>query len=55
MASAGLPQTRPQGYVEPALVTAGSDVTAVGHLLSASSDGATYRAADVVRYLLSAA
>jgi NAD(P)H-dependent flavin oxidoreductase YrpB (nitropropane dioxygenase family) len=52
LASAGMPQQRPHGYVEPALVTAGTDFTSVGRLLAAAPDGASYSAADVVRLLL---
>ena len=52
LASAGLPQQRPHGYVEPALVTAGSDFSSVGRLLGESPDGMTYSAGDVVRLLL---
>lgn len=52
LASAGLPQQRPRGYVEPALVTAGSDFTSVGHLMAGAADGMTYSAGDVVRFLL---
>ena len=54
LASAGFPQRRRGGYVEPPLVTAGSDLTPVADLLArAASDGLSYRAADVVAYLLS--
>lgn len=52
MASAGLPQHRPHGYVEPALVTAGSDFGTVDHLMRRAADGVTYGAGDVVRHLL---
>lgn len=52
-ASAGMPQRRRGGRVEPALVTSGSDVGAVAALTAASSAPAgRYRAADVVDLLL---
>lgn len=54
LASAGLPQRRRNGYVEPPLVTAGSDLAGVADLLRDAPAGETsYRAADVVRHLLS--
>jgi NAD(P)H-dependent flavin oxidoreductase YrpB (nitropropane dioxygenase family) len=53
LASAGLPQQRPHGYAEPALVTAGSDFSSVGQLMAGAPDGSTYAAADVVSYMLS--
>jgi NAD(P)H-dependent flavin oxidoreductase YrpB (nitropropane dioxygenase family) len=53
-ASAGWPQRRRNGYVEPALVTAGSDLGTVAELLSRARAGeSSYRAEDVVAYLLS--
>ena len=53
MASAGLPQTRPNGYVEPPLVTAGSDFSGVVHLASGWAPGdPSYSASAVVDYLL---
>jgi NAD(P)H-dependent flavin oxidoreductase YrpB (nitropropane dioxygenase family) len=52
LATAGLPQQRPDGYTEPPIVTAGTDFTGVRHLLSAVDDGATYTAHDAVTYLL---
>jgi NAD(P)H-dependent flavin oxidoreductase YrpB (nitropropane dioxygenase family) len=53
LASAGLPQRRPNGYLEPPLVTAGSDFTTVTHLVKQLPPGrATYPAADVVAHLL---
>jgi NAD(P)H-dependent flavin oxidoreductase YrpB (nitropropane dioxygenase family) len=53
-ASAGFPQRRRGGYVEPPLVTAGSDLTPVADLLARAASGSlSYRAADVVAYLLS--
>lgn len=49
MSAAGMPQIRPDGAVEPALVTSGADFTTVAAL----ADGATgYTAADVVGHLL---
>jgi NAD(P)H-dependent flavin oxidoreductase YrpB (nitropropane dioxygenase family) len=51
LATAGLPQQRPNGYIEPALVTAGDDFTAVAELSAARPD-APYTAADVVDHLL---
>ncbi|MEI2826050.1 MAG: nitronate monooxygenase [Dermatophilaceae bacterium] len=51
LASAGLGQRRPGGAVEPALVTAGSDLAAVVALGSRRSDG-SYTAGEVVDYLL---
>jgi NAD(P)H-dependent flavin oxidoreductase YrpB (nitropropane dioxygenase family) len=54
MATPGLAQTRPGGYLEPAIVTAGTDFTAVSHLKShLPPDQPTYTARDVVTYLLS--
>ncbi len=55
-ASAGFPQRRPHGLVEPPLVTSGTDLTAVTTLLAERSDGTGhpqgYSARDVVEYLL---
>ncbi len=55
-ASAGFPQRRPQGVVEPPLVTSGEDMTAVATLLAAHANGGGvphgYTARDVVQYLL---
>jgi NAD(P)H-dependent flavin oxidoreductase YrpB (nitropropane dioxygenase family) len=51
LSTAGLPQHRPHGYIEPPVVTAGSDFTPVAHLLRQAPDG-TYGAVDVMRYLL---
>lgn len=49
MASAGLAQHRRNGYVEPPLLTAGSDLHCVEALLPPEeSDGTAYSAADVV-------
>jgi NAD(P)H-dependent flavin oxidoreductase YrpB (nitropropane dioxygenase family) len=54
IATAGLAQRRAQGYVEPAVVTAGTDFSGVRHLLRQAPAGEeTYSAADVVAYLQS--
>ncbi|MCK2218314.1 nitronate monooxygenase [Actinomadura sp. ATCC 31491] len=50
LATAGYAQERPGGYAEPAIVTCGTDLTAVRHLSAAHPAG--YTAADVVAYLL---
>ncbi|HEX2805039.1 MAG TPA: hypothetical protein VHN80_02565, partial [Kineosporiaceae bacterium] len=56
LASAGLPQRRRNGYLEPPLVTAGSDFTTIAHLLATPPRGrASYTAADVVAHLLGGA
>jgi hypothetical protein len=52
LATADMPQRRPDGYREPAIVTAGGDFTGVRHLLAAAADGGTYDARDAVDYLL---
>jgi NAD(P)H-dependent flavin oxidoreductase YrpB (nitropropane dioxygenase family) len=53
MSAAGLAQCRADGYVEPPVITAGTDFTAVRALLRRCRPGEdTYRAADVVAYLL---
>lgn len=52
LATAGFPQQRPQGYVEPPLVTTGTDFTSVEALMAASPDGRSYAADDVVRFVL---
>jgi NAD(P)H-dependent flavin oxidoreductase YrpB (nitropropane dioxygenase family) len=51
LATAGLPQQRPDGYTEPPIVTAGTDFTGVRHLLS-TGGASTYTARDAVAYLL---
>jgi hypothetical protein len=51
LATAGLPQQRPDGYTEPPIVTSGTDFTGVRHLLS-TVDGGGYSARDAVAYLL---
>ena len=53
LATAGLAQVRPSGYVEPPVVTGGSDYRAVEHLVAAKAPGEDfYTAADVIDYLL---
>lgn len=49
LATAGYAQERGDGYVEPAIVTAGTDLAAVRHLTAVRPG---YTAADVVAYLL---
>lgn len=49
MATIGLPQHRPGGYVEPPVVTLGSDLAGARELLLRHPDG--WNADDVVRYL----
>jgi hypothetical protein len=51
-ATAGYPQQREDGYVEPPMVTAGDDVATVSDLLRA--DGSGFSAADVIRHILGA-
>jgi NAD(P)H-dependent flavin oxidoreductase YrpB (nitropropane dioxygenase family) len=50
LATAGLPQQRPDGYTEPAIVTMGTDFTGARHLLATL--GNRYTARDAVAYLL---
>lgn len=50
MTTAGLPTQQKQGYLEPALVTAGTDARDVAEYLAPGADG--YTAADVIRRLL---
>jgi NAD(P)H-dependent flavin oxidoreductase YrpB (nitropropane dioxygenase family) len=53
LATAGFAQRRPDGYLEPPVVTAGMDFTAVRHLLRTVADAQHgYSARDVVAYLL---
>ncbi|HEY6795845.1 MAG TPA: nitronate monooxygenase [Kineosporiaceae bacterium] len=53
LATAGLPQRRRNGYREPPLVTAGSDLTAVLDLIGNAAAGTpSYSAAQVIAYLL---
>lgn len=47
----GLKQIRSDGYLEPALVTAGDDVTQIARFLP--PEGTSYSAASVITYLLS--
>jgi len=51
LATAGFPQTRGDGRIEPPLATLGTDLTAVEELLAGSPDG-TYTAADAIDHLL---
>ena len=51
-ASAGYPQRRPGGAVEAPLVSSGTDLEPVIHLIGASA-GSGYRAADAVAHLMS--
>lgn len=51
LAAADLPQQRPDGSVEPAIVTSGDDFRAVHALASNGSGGGPYRASAVVDYL----
>ncbi len=52
LASAGYPQHRKSGYVEPLIVTSGGDMSPVQALIDAHGGG-TYTARDVIDYLLS--
>lgn len=52
MATAGFAQIRSGGMVEPAVVTAGDDFTAVRYLLRQSVNGDGYGATEVIAYLL---
>jgi NAD(P)H-dependent flavin oxidoreductase YrpB (nitropropane dioxygenase family) len=52
LASAGFAQKRRNGYREPPLVSAGSDLTAVIALLGESGDASSYSATQVISYLL---
>jgi NAD(P)H-dependent flavin oxidoreductase YrpB (nitropropane dioxygenase family) len=49
LSTIGLAQRRPDGYVEPSLVTLGQDLSFLNAL---AGNGGHYRAADVVEYLL---
>jgi len=51
LATAGLPQHRPDGNTEPPIVTAGADFTGVRHLLAGDQRG-SYTARDAIEYLL---
>jgi NAD(P)H-dependent flavin oxidoreductase YrpB (nitropropane dioxygenase family) len=50
-ATAGFPQHRKDGYVEPPIVTTGDDLVAAGEYVRAGKT--TYSARDVIEYLLS--
>ncbi len=53
LATAGVPQSRPDGSVEPALATMGTDLSPVASLLAAlGADRTSYTAAEVVHHLL---
>ena len=52
LAAAGLPQRRPHGVLEPALVTTGADFDPVVRLMNSAADRHTYTAADVVASML---
>ncbi len=49
-ATAGYPQRRKDGYVEPPIVTVGDDLSSVSRL--ARADGSGFSAADVIRHIL---
>ncbi|MEO8513149.1 MAG: nitronate monooxygenase [Ignavibacteria bacterium] len=49
--SAGFPQTRNSGYIEPPLVTSGDDLLTIRELIAV--DKMNYSAEDVINYLLS--
>jgi nitronate monooxygenase len=50
VATAGFPQRRKDGYIEPALITLGDDLEPIRRLMRAGQG--SYRAADVIAYLL---
>ena len=52
LAAADLPQVRPNGYVEPPIVTSGEDFSAVA-ALSGPGTGGSYSANDVIGHLRS--
>jgi NAD(P)H-dependent flavin oxidoreductase YrpB (nitropropane dioxygenase family) len=55
LATAGVPQSRPDGSVEPPLATLGTDLTPVASLLAAlGGERDSYTAAEVVHHLLGA-
>jgi NAD(P)H-dependent flavin oxidoreductase YrpB (nitropropane dioxygenase family) len=54
LATAGLPQERPHGYDEPAIVTSGDDFGAVAALIRSRADEAPYPASAVIDYLSAA-
>lgn len=51
LAAVDLPQQRPHGYEEPAIVTAGDDFSAVTALVRSQTDAAPYPARAVIAYL----
>ena len=51
LAAADLPQRRPHGYDEPAIVTSGDDLSAVATLIRARPDATPYPASAVIDYL----
>jgi len=51
LAAADLPQRRPHGYDEPAIVTAGDDFSAVAALVRSQPDAVPYPASAVIDYL----
>lgn len=54
LATAGLPQRRPHGYDEPAIVTSGDDFSGVAALVRSRPDAAPYPASAVIDYLSAA-
>ncbi len=50
IATAGFPQHRPDGFTEPALVTAGDGITGIGKFISPGN--MSYSAIDVINYIL---
>jgi hypothetical protein len=51
LAAADLPQLRPHGYEEPAIVTAGDDFSAVAAIVRSRNDAEPYAASAVIDYL----
>jgi NAD(P)H-dependent flavin oxidoreductase YrpB (nitropropane dioxygenase family) len=51
LAAADLPQRRPHGFDEPAIVTAGDDFSAVATLIRSRPDASPYPASAVIDYL----
>ena len=54
LATAGLPQRRPHGYDEPAIVTSGDDFSGVTALVRSRPDSTPYPASAVIDYLSAA-
>ncbi len=52
LSAAAVPQQRPRGYSEPAIVTAGNDFSAVTEIATARNDATPYPAQAVIDYLL---